>query len=142
MIALDAKKREATITSQAKLQEVLGKTSTGEVKASVTPTAETKTIAGISCKVHNVSVEVPFSMGGPEMQMALVMAGPACLSKDAPGYADYAAALHDRRPRRASSSATRAARRAPARRWPRAWRTSRRRWPRPASPSTRTCTPS
>jgi len=32
---------------------------------------------------------VPFSMGGPEMQMALVMAGPACLSKDAPGYADY-----------------------------------------------------
>ena len=89
MIALDAKKREATITSQAKLQEVLGKTSTGEIKASVTPTAETKTIAGMSCKVHNVSVEVPFSMGGPEMQMALVMAGPACLSKDAPGYADY-----------------------------------------------------
>jgi hypothetical protein len=89
MISLDAKKREATITPQAKLQEVLGKTSTGEIKASVTPTAETKTIAGISCKVHNVSVEVPFSMGGPEMQMALVMAGPACLSKDAPGYADY-----------------------------------------------------
>jgi hypothetical protein len=28
-------------------------------------------------------------MGGPEMQVALVMAGPACLSKDAPGYADY-----------------------------------------------------
>jgi hypothetical protein len=89
MISLDAKKREATITSQAKLQEVLGKTSTGEIKASVTPTAETKTIAGFSCKVHNVSVEVPFSIGGPEMQMALVMAGPACLSKDAPGYADY-----------------------------------------------------
>jgi hypothetical protein len=89
MIALDAKKREATITSHAKLQEVMGKTTTGEVKASVTPTAETKTIAGFSCKVHNVSVEVPFSMGGPEMQMALVMAGPACLSKEAPGYADY-----------------------------------------------------
>jgi len=89
MIALDAKKREATITSHARLQETLGKTSTGEIKASVTPTAETKTIAGMSCKVHNVSVEVPFSLGGPEMQMALVMAGPACLSKDAPGYADY-----------------------------------------------------
>ena len=89
MIALDAKKREATITPAAKLQEVLGKTSTGQIKASVTPTAETKTVAGFSCKVHNVSVEVPFSMGGPEMQMAMVMAGPACLSKDAPGYADY-----------------------------------------------------
>ena len=88
MIALDAKKREATITPR-QAQETLGKTTTGEIKASVTPTAETKTIAGMTCKVHNVSVEVPFSMGGPEMQMALVMAGPACLSKDAPGYADY-----------------------------------------------------
>jgi hypothetical protein len=89
MITIDDKKREATIMPAAKLQETLSKTSTGQIKASVTPTAETKTIAGLSCKVHNVSVEVPFSMGGPEMQMALVMAGPACLSKDAPGYADY-----------------------------------------------------
>ena len=89
MIALDDKKREATITSHAKLQEALGKGSSGEVKATVTPTAESKTIAGMPCKVHNVSVEVPFSVGGPEMQMALVMAGPACLSKEAPGYADY-----------------------------------------------------
>jgi hypothetical protein len=89
MITIDDKKREATIMPAAKLQEALGKTSTGQIKASVTPTAETKTIAGMSCTVHNVSVEVPFSMGGPEMQMALVMAGPACLSKEAPGYADY-----------------------------------------------------
>jgi len=89
MIFIDENKHEATITSQARLQEALGKTSTGEIKASVMPTAETKTIAGFSCKVHNVSVEVPFSLGGPEMQMSMVMAGPACLSKDAPGYADY-----------------------------------------------------
>ena len=89
MIVLDVKKHEATVMPAAKLQEALSKTTTGEVKASVTPTAETKTIAGITCKVHQVSVSVPFSMGGPEMQMALVMAGPACLSKDAPGYADY-----------------------------------------------------
>ena len=89
MIVIDAKKKEASITSAAKLQEAMSKTSTGDIKANVTPTAETKTIAGLSCKVHNVSVEVPFAMGGPEMQMALVMSGPACLSKDAPGYADY-----------------------------------------------------
>ena len=89
MITIDDKKREATIMPAAKLQEALGKTTTGQVKASVTPTAETKTIAGISCKVHQVSVEIPFSMGGPEMQMAMVMSGPACLSKDAPGFADY-----------------------------------------------------
>jgi hypothetical protein len=89
MITIDVKKREATIMPAAKLQEALSKTTTGEIKASVTPTAETKTIAGLTCKVHQVSVEVPFSMGGPELQMALVMNGPACLSKDAPGYADY-----------------------------------------------------
>lgn len=89
MITIDDKKREATIMPAAKLQEALSKTTTGQVKASVTPTAETRTIAGIGCTVHQVSVEVPFSMGGPEMQMALVMSGPACLSKEAPGYADY-----------------------------------------------------
>jgi len=89
MITIDDKKREATIMPAAKLQEALSKTSTGQIKASVTPTAETKTIAGLTCKVHQVMVEVPFSMGGPEMQMALAMSGPACLSKEAPGYADY-----------------------------------------------------
>jgi hypothetical protein len=90
MVLLDDKKREAIIMPAAKLQETLSKTTTGEVKASVTPTGETKTIAGMTCTVHQVSVSVPFSMGGPDMGMALVMAGPACLSKDAPGYADYA----------------------------------------------------
>ena len=89
MINIDAKKKEAVVTPVAKLQEVMGKSTGGEVKASIKPTGETKTIAGMSCKVHNISVEVPFSMGGPEMQMALVMSGPACLSKDAPGYADW-----------------------------------------------------
>jgi hypothetical protein len=89
MIVIDEKKHEATITPSAKLQELVSKSAPGAIKASVTPTAETKTIAGMSCTVHNVSVEVPFSLGGPEMQMAMVMAGPACLSKDAPGYTDY-----------------------------------------------------
>ena len=90
MITIDDKKKEAVVMPAAKLQEALSKTTTGTVKASVTPTAETKTIAGITCKVHQVSVEVPFAMGGGgEMAMALAMSGPACLSKDAPGYADY-----------------------------------------------------
>jgi hypothetical protein len=89
MITLDLKKKEASVMPTAKLQEVLNKTSSGEIKATITPTAETKTVAGMTCKVYDISVSVPFSMGGPEAQMALVMSGPACLSKDAPGYADY-----------------------------------------------------
>ena len=115
MIAIDDKARSDDHAA-GQAQEVLGKTSTGEIKASVTPTAETKTIAGFPCKVHNVSVEVPFSMGGPEMQMALV-AGPACLSRTRP-VRRLPAALHDRRregldPRRSTRRAQ-----APARRWP------------------------
>ena len=89
MISLDLKKKEASVMPTAKLQEVMSKTTSGEVKASVKPTGETKTVGGFTCKVHDVYVEVPFSMGGPEAMMALVMTGPACLSKDAPGYADY-----------------------------------------------------
>ena len=42
MITIDDKKREATIMPAAKLQEALSKTSTGQVKATVTPTAETR----------------------------------------------------------------------------------------------------
>jgi hypothetical protein len=90
MIALDAGKKEAEVTSLTKLQETLGKVTVGEVKASVTPTGESKTVAGISCKVHTLDVQIPFDMSGKgEMPATLVMTGPACLSKDAPGYADY-----------------------------------------------------
>lgn len=89
MIAIDNKKKEAVITPVAKIQEAMAKSSPGQVKAKVTPTGETKTIAGYACKVHDVLVEVPFQMGGPEMSGTMVLSGPACLSKDAPGYADY-----------------------------------------------------
>ena len=63
MITLDDKKREATVMPAARLQEALGKTTTGEVKASVTPTAETKTIAGITCK-RNYQLDAPQGVRG------------------------------------------------------------------------------
>jgi hypothetical protein len=90
MIALDSGKKEAEVTALGKLQETLGKVTVGEVKASITPTGETKTVAGISCKVYNLDIAVPFDMSGKgEMPATLNMTGPACLSKEAPGYADY-----------------------------------------------------
>ena len=89
MISIDDKKKEAEITPVAKIQQAMTKSSPGEIKAKVTPTGESKTIAGYACKVHNVLVEVPFQMGGPEMAATMVLSGPACLSKDVPGYADY-----------------------------------------------------
>lgn len=89
MIVLDARKKEAEVTPVAKIQEAMSKASSGEVKTKVTPTGQTKTVAGVSCKVHDVSVEVPFTLGGPEAAMTMVLTGPACLSKEAPGHADY-----------------------------------------------------
>ena len=90
MISLDSGKKEAEVTSLTKLQETMGKVTGGEVKATVTPTGEKKTIAGMSCTVHDLNVEVPFDMSGKgEMPAKLVMTGPACLAKDAPGYDDY-----------------------------------------------------
>jgi hypothetical protein len=90
MIALDSGKKEAEVTSLAKLQETMTKVAGGEVKASITPTGEKKTIAGMGCTVHQLQVEVPFDMSGRgEMPATLQMTGPACLSKEAPGYADY-----------------------------------------------------
>lgn len=90
MVSLNPKKKEATVTPLSALQEAMGKVAeVSEVKASVTPTAETKEVAGYPCKVHEISVSLPFSPGGEDMKMAMAMKGPACLSKEAPGYADY-----------------------------------------------------
>jgi hypothetical protein len=90
MIGLDSRKKEAEVTLLGKLQETLGKITSGEVRARITPTAEKKTIAGIACTVHNLAVDVPFDMSGNgQMPATINMTGPACLTKDAPGYADY-----------------------------------------------------
>jgi len=89
MVMLDATKKEAVVVPIAKVQENVAKVSTGEAKIKVTPTAETKTVAGMSCKVHDVSVTVPFNMGGGG-DMAMAITGPACLSKGAPGQAELA----------------------------------------------------
>ena len=90
MIALDARKKEAEVTMVSTLQDKMGKITAGEVKVKITPTGEKKTVAGLACAVHDIQAEVPFDMSGEgRMPAKLVMAGPACLSKDAPGYAEY-----------------------------------------------------
>ena len=56
---------------------------------SITPTAQTRQIAGQPCTVHDLKVAVPMQMGGT--QMTMVMSGPQCLVKNGPGQADFAA---------------------------------------------------
>jgi hypothetical protein len=89
MISLDHDKKEATIIDMAKVAAELAAISGDEIQASLTPTSQTRQIAGATCTVHDMKISVPFKMGSD--QLMIVMAGPACLVKGAPGAADYAA---------------------------------------------------
>lgn len=89
MISIDHGKKEATIIDMKKVAEQLAAISGDEVTASLTPTSQTRQVAGATCTVHDMKITVPFKMGSD--QLMIVMAGPACLVKGAPGAADYAA---------------------------------------------------
>jgi hypothetical protein len=92
MTMLDAKKKEAMVMPVAQLQEALGKSgATIDIKTKVTPTSEKKTVSGYACTVYDIGVAMPFMAKEGEPPMAtMVMSGPACLSKDVPGQAEFA----------------------------------------------------
>src|SRR5262245_25908818 len=56
MIILNHAKKEADIQDMSKLAEPLSKIPVSEIKASITPTTQTRQIAGSTCTVHNVKV--------------------------------------------------------------------------------------
>ena len=89
MIVLNPKRREADVYDMTKLKEQLSKVTGSDVQARLTPTTQTRQIAGSTCTVHNMQVSVPTEMGGEKINF--VISGPVCLSKDAPGRSDFAA---------------------------------------------------
>lgn len=95
LISLNHARREAEVFDVASLQADLAKIPLGDVKAVITPTAETRKVGGHACTVHSMSVTVPMELGGESVRFA--MSGPVCLSTSAPGRADissfYKAAL-------------------------------------------------
>jgi hypothetical protein len=93
-VDIDDKKKVATITPLASIAENLQKVGVGVPQASLTKTAQTKTIAGYPCTVHDVKVTMPFSptgQPGQGMDLDLVLAGTVCLGTTVPGLADYQA---------------------------------------------------
>jgi hypothetical protein len=88
MINLNPEKKEADVYDMTKIGESLEKFPLSDIKASVTPTGQTRQIAGATCTVHEVKVEVPMPMGNG---VTMVMSGPHCLVKNGPGQADFAA---------------------------------------------------
>jgi Domain of unknown function (DUF4412) len=89
MIVLNHKRREAEVHDMTKLVADMSKLPISDVKTSITPTKQSRQIAGYTCTVHDMQVSVPTTMG-PE-QVTFVLAGPICLVKNGPGAADFAA---------------------------------------------------
>jgi hypothetical protein len=89
MVVLNHDSKEADVFDMASLSSTLEKAGVTDVSVSLTPTTQTRQIAGQSCTVHDLKISVPMQMGNTKMTM--VMSGPQCIAKNAPGQADYLA---------------------------------------------------
>jgi hypothetical protein len=89
MFVLNHEKKEVDVVDMGSLSASMEKAGVSDFTVSIKPTGQTRQIAGQSCTVHDLKVAVPMQMGN--MKMAMVMSGPHCLVKNAPGQADYAA---------------------------------------------------
>jgi hypothetical protein len=89
MIVLDHKKKEAIVLDTAAIVETMGKSGGSlDVKTDLKPTSEKKQVAGYDCTVYDTNVTVTMSPG-EGMNIQMNMSGPACLSANAPGKAEY-----------------------------------------------------
>ena len=92
LISLNHKNKEAEIWNVADLQKTMqgaGVAASG-VDVKITPTGESKNVAGYKAAGHDLSVSVKSEMA-QGMAMTVTISGPAYLSTDAPGAKDYAA---------------------------------------------------
>jgi hypothetical protein len=93
-VDVDAKKKSATVTPLASIADELAKVGVDTLQATLTKTAQTKSVAGYPCTVHDIRVTMPFSPTGKTgegMDLDMVMSGTVCLGTTVPGLADYQA---------------------------------------------------
>jgi len=81
--------KSANVIDFRRMAAPLGK---NEVTQSITPTTQSRQIAGSTCRVYNVRSSVRMAERMMEMAepIAIMMEGSMCLVKDAPGQADFA----------------------------------------------------
>lgn len=91
MISFDSKKQEADVYDMTRLSaDISQHVQTGDIKASVTPNGQTRTIAGKPAAGYDMEVNVPAMMGGQNgMKMTVILTGPMWVVKGAPGAAEY-----------------------------------------------------
>ncbi len=91
LISINHKNKEAEIWNIADLAKTMQSTgiAASGVDVKITPSGESKSIAGYKAVGHDLSVSVKSQMG-EGMAMSITITGPAWLSTDAPGAKDYA----------------------------------------------------
>jgi len=88
-ITLDPRAKTATVTSADAMQQQMDQMGAGDMTVDVTPTGDTKTIAGMSCAGYTITITMPMNMGGQAVTMT--MNGPSWSAKDAPGAKEFVA---------------------------------------------------
>jgi len=88
MIVLDHDKKQAEVIDMTTIGDSMTKAGVTDINVSITPTGQTRQVAGSACTVYDVKVSVPMMANSG---MTMTMAGPQCLAKNAPGHADFAA---------------------------------------------------
>lgn len=89
----DSKKKEADVWDMAAFAGEMSKTvDSSEVKASLKPNGQTKSILGKTATGYDMTISMPTAIGGnKDMNMTVTLEGPLWVVKDAPGSADYLA---------------------------------------------------
>jgi hypothetical protein len=88
-ISINHAKKEAVVISMAQFRENAAKAAPGaRAAATLTPTGETKEIAGRQCAGYTTKVSAPLPIGG-DTSSTMVLSGPVFIAKGAPGTEDY-----------------------------------------------------
>ncbi|MBP7777430.1 MAG: hypothetical protein KA371_09900 [Acidobacteria bacterium] len=91
MYSFDSKKKEADVYDLTALQAEMAKgTDLANIKATITPTGQTKSIGGKTATGYDMAISVPATIGGAgEMSMTVNLTGPVWIVKGGPGSADW-----------------------------------------------------
>ncbi len=91
MYAFDSKKKEADVWDMQAFAAEMAKTvDSSQMKATLTPNGQTKTISGRAASGYDLVVSVPAAIGGnKEMAMTVDLQGPVWIVKGAPGAQEY-----------------------------------------------------
>ena len=89
MIVLNHDTKEAEVIDMTSIGASLEKAGVSDITTSITPTTQTRQIAGQTCTVYDLKIAVPMPIA--KTAMTMVMSGPQCLVKNGPGQADFQA---------------------------------------------------